>query len=545
MNLLKDLVGERQVNLDFADWMRANVRLDDGRPWDMSQRLALAEIVGNMSHRHMTVLKGAQTGFSTLFLGLAMFLLDQMRRNVIYFLPTQVMSNRFSTTRMDAFVNRSEYLRSRLKGTDQTGLKEIDTHFLYFLGLQSVLGAISIPSDANLYDEVDLISEENMDWSTDRIAASDLALQRFFSVGMFPGIGIDERYQEGDQRIWHVACPSCRYEQVIEDEFPGNFIRPKDGAVTLVCIQCGKSLDVNQGNWIAAKPERTSDHISYRVPQLIMPGLNLQLIWDRYDKVKEKPSKLAKFRCSVLAKPDGGDLQPITDLVLNRVKLISDYYFHDSWHDTVTGIGIDMGDLAHIAIVAPFGIEGIRPIFFAEVDVEDLIPIVQRLETAFNAGATVIDAMPYKTTSKQLVRALTRSGYIQYFKGADVQEKEEGEGDRAVKVVTVDRDESLDETTDLFAAVPPHALLPKPRTVEEEQLLKKVEQHLKRLVKEKESEDENSPAHYKKNVPNHFGMALNSARIALWLATGKGSKTGPTEYTTVASRQTKFKKGAY
>ncbi|SHJ60038.1 phage terminase large subunit family protein [Desulfofundulus thermosubterraneus] len=520
--LIKDLIGERQAGLDFAEWMHKNVRLDDGKPWDMSRRRALVEIVGNMKHRQMTILKGAQTGFSTLFLGFAIYLLDQARRNVIYFLPTQKMSDRFSTTRMDAFVNRSEYLRSRLRGTDQTGLKEIDTHFLYFVGLQSVLGAISIPSDCNLYDEVDLIDQENLDWSLDRIAASDLALLRFFSVGMFPGIGIDERYQDGDRRRWHVRCRGCRREQVVEDEFPQNFIRHK-GEVMLVCVKCGTPLDVNEGRWIPEKPERTRDHVSYRVPQLIMPGLNLAFIWDRWQKAQNKPSKLAKFRCSVLARPDGGDMQPITDEVLQRVRQAGDYYWHDRWSDTITGIGIDMGDRAHIAVAAPFAGEGIRFLHFEEIDVEDLVERVKHLEHAFNAGALVIDALPYKTTSKQVVRSLTRAvGYIQYFKGSDLKEKSEGEGDRTVRVVTVDRDESLDETTDLFATVPPLALLPKPRTPAEEQVLRTVESHLKKLVKEKEKESEDSPARYKKNVANHYGMAINSARIALWLATGKG-----------------------
>ncbi|MDI3480802.1 MAG: hypothetical protein PWQ97_457 [Tepidanaerobacteraceae bacterium] len=546
MSLLKELVGSHQAYMDFAEWMNKNVKLDDGRPWNMDERRALHEIVGNMDHRMMTILKGAQTGFSTLFLGFAMYLLDQAHRNVIYFLPTQKMSDRFSTTRMDSFVNRSEYLRSRLQGTDQTALKEIDTHFLYFIGLQSVLGAISIPSDCNLYDEVDLIDQENLEWSLDRIAASDLALMRYFSVGMFPGIGIDERFQDGDKRLWHVKCAICKHEQVVEDEFPDDMV-VKDGKVMLVCIKCGRPLDVNNGRWIPERPERSRDHISYRVPQLIMPGLNLQVIYDRYQRAKEKPSKLAKFKCSVLAKPDGGNLQPITDEVLKRVKLSSDYYFCDTWSETITGIGIDMGDKAHIAVVAPFGAEGVRYLYFEELDVEDLIERIKYLETVFHAGAVVIDAMPYKTTSKQLVRALKRAvGYIQYFRGTDVREKTEGEGDRVVNVLTVDRDESLDETTDLFVTNPPLALLPKPRTVEEENVLRTVEQHLKKLVKEKDNDsDDDSAAHYKKNVPNHFGMAMNSARLALWLATGKGEKTGPMEYTTVAKRRWERGKGAY
>ncbi|MGE5581488.1 MAG: hypothetical protein ACM3X9_03030, partial [Bacillota bacterium] len=215
--------------------------------------------------------------------------------------------------------------------------------------------------------------------------------------------------------------------------------------------------------------------------------------------------------------------------------------------DELTGIGIDMGDQAHVAIVAPNGQEGIRPLAFYQIDVEDLVALTQALETKYNAGALVIDAMPYKTESKKVVRGLKKAkGFIQYFKGDDLKEGVEGEDDRAVNKVSVDRDGSLDDTTDLFATQPPLALLPKPRTTEEEQILKTVKTHLLKLVKEKIGGEDGDPViRYKKNVPNHFGMALNSARIALRLAIGHSVQTGPTEYTTVESRRMSNVKGAY
>ncbi|MCL6558761.1 MAG: hypothetical protein K6U74_08130 [Firmicutes bacterium] len=76
--------------------------------------------------------------------------------------------------------------------------------------------------------------------------------------------------------------------------------------------------------------------------------------------------------------------------------------------------------------------------------------------------------------------------------------------------------------------------------------MREVKRHLKKLVKEKDKDgDDDSAAHYKRNVQNHYGMALNSARIALWLATGKGENIGPMEYTTVKRRRARFEKGAY
>jgi len=155
--------------------------------------------------------------------------------------------------------------------------------------------------------------------------------------------------------------------------------------------------------------------------------------------------------------------------------------------------------------------------------------------------------MPYKTESKKVVRSLKNArGYIQYFKGDELKEGVEGEDDRAVNKVTMDRDESLDETTDLFASEPPLALLPKPRNQAEENIIRNVKTHLLKLVKEKIGDENGQQViRYKKNTENHFGMAINSARIALYLAVGRSKKTGPAEYQTISRRKTVFDEGAY
>jgi hypothetical protein len=135
--------------------------------------------------------------------------------------------------------------------------------------------------------------------------------------------------------------------------------------------------------------------------------------------------------------------------------------------------------------------------------------------------------MPYKTESKRVVRALQSGiGFIQYFK-SNYKETTEGEDEKEVRVIQVDRDESLDETTSLFGTNPPQAVLFKPRNVEEEKTLDEVKRHLKKLVKEEiMGADGQKRIIYKKNTENHFGMAINSARLALEFVTGgrrKGS----------------------
>jgi len=56
-------------------------------------------------------------------------------------------------------------------GVHQKGLKEFRGHYFYLLGLESVANATSIPMDALIYDEVDLLDEEENNDVCRRIAS--------------------------------------------------------------------------------------------------------------------------------------------------------------------------------------------------------------------------------------------------------------------------------------------------------------------------------------------------------------------------------------
>lgn len=517
MSVLESLVGESQKGLSFEEYCRKHIVLDDKKPYNVTGRAFMGEIVKDIfSHPHITISKGAQTGFSTLFLGHSFYLVDLHGANVIYYLPTDKMANRFGQTRFDPYVQRSKYLQSRLLGTDQAGLKQIGTHFFYMLGLVSKTGAISIPADEVIFDEVALINRDNMDLAQDRILASKLGWQKYFSAPLFEEDGIDELYRDSDMRKWVVTCKGCRRDSILEEEFPDNVRddRSKGGKVYLACLKCGKPLDVDKAHWVAEHPEKIN-HRGYRVPQLAIKGARLDLIWDRWLKALGKPAKIARVRRSALGIADSGNMQPINSKVLEIVEAASSYYFQDT-SDEVCAIGIDMGDQAHIVVMAPLREEGFRVIAAFHIDVEELLEHIPLWEEAYNAGALIIDAMPYKPESKRVVRALKKAiGFIQYFK-ATYKETTEGQDEKEVSVIQVDRDESLDDTTSLFGTNPPQALLFKPRNVAEEKALEEIKRHLKKLVKEESvGPDGQKKISYKTRTENHYGMAINSARLAL------------------------------
>ncbi len=527
MGLINELVGTSQAGISFEEYCRRHIVLDDRSPYLVGNRAFMTEIIKAIfTHPHVTIEKGAQTGFSTLFLAHSLFMVDLNEANLIYYLPTDKMANRFGQTRFDPYVARSKYLQSRLLGTDQAGLKQVGTHFFYMLGLVSKTGAISIPADEVLFDEVALINRENMDLAQDRILASKLGWQRYFSCPIYEEDGIDELYRESDMRKWVVTCEGCGRESVPEEEFPDNIRddRSNSGKVFLYCLHCEKPLNVDNGRWIAEHPERGSQR-GYRVPQLAIKEARLDIIWDRWLKAQGKPNKIARVKRSALGIADSGNMQPIGSKTLEIVEGASDYYFQDG-SEIPCAVGIDMGDHAHIAVLAPLN-DGFRLIAAWHVDVEDLLAMIPVLETSYNVGCLIIDAMPYKTESKRVVRALqTATGFIQYFKSV-YKESTEGEDEKEVRVIQVDRDESLDETTACFAVNPPQALLFKPRNVDEEKTLDEIRRHLKKLVKEEVmGSDGQKRISYKRNVENHFGMAINSARLALDFITGARNRTG-------------------
>jgi hypothetical protein len=84
--------------------------------------------------------------------------------------------------------------------------------------------------------------------------------------------------------------------------------------------------------------------------------------------------------------------------------------------------------------------------------------------------------------------------------------------------VSVNRDESLDETVE--SLIEGRIELPDPRRLSAEDLrsYEEFRAQTKMLIKEAEDRDGIIEYHYKKGVPNHYGMALNYMRIAAELS---------------------------
>jgi hypothetical protein len=123
--------------------------------------------------------------------------------------------------------------------------------------------------------------------------------------------------------------------------------------------------------------------------------------------------------------------------------------------------------------------------------------------------------MPNKNWSIRMALGFPGNIKIQYFAKRWAERSELLPGAETVETILTNRDESLQDTVDaikngLFILPDPARLSPSDLALHQE-----FEYHLKMLIRER-SEDENGKTVYqfKKKVPNHFGMALNSLRLA-------------------------------
>lgn len=560
MSLLEDIGlvgGEEKRYDDFRAFLEREIWTDNGlfsfrgrEVFRHQVELINRVVADRRPDVTISTLKGAQIGQTTIGIGAAVYIPAQIGKNLGYFLPTDAFAKRFDQTRFTTTIRKNAWLRGLMKegnfqGANLKGLKEFRGKFLYTLGLFNIQNAISIPLDANLYDEVDVLPEENMEWSDDRIAASTFRFRFFFSVGMYPGAGIDAKYAEGCEYNWVVKCPSCgRDDQVLEDLFPA-CIQRVQGEWQRVCIKCGKPYDVETvGRWVAHYPERENEgKYSYRIPQLIVPAIALPYIMGRWDKAQHKKSKLAKFRCSCLAKPDGGDMQPITDAVLAACR--GDYRMSLSKGGRPRFAGMDCGDTVHFACCEILEDGRAKWLYFEEMDSDEMVErAAGQLWDQLGISGLVIDSKPLRVEARAIAYRHPKEVWLQDFKGDDIQAVDAEHQGKHFQAVAVPRDDSLDEFCDRFTAEPPQMILPR-KDAESPAVLDVVDMHLKNLRKEPVLDAQGNLVHrYVKNVPNHFGMAMNSALVAAYLGRGKFAGIGQVEYESVSRRHFRDK-GAY
>ena len=503
--------------IDFIEWSYKNLLIETSGKWipfSFNGHEPLKELYEQSHHPYIAVKKAAQLGVSTYSASRAIYLGHQYGLSSIYYFPTDVEVDDFVDGKFTPIIQQSQNLSRIQRPTDPNnkGLKVFNGFRVYFRGVYTKRRVKGITGDFVIKDEVDEANVENLKFADDRTLHSQYGYIMELSQPSISDYGIDASFQLGDQRYWGIKC-GCGKLNFPDKTFPDCLIKNKHGLVYIGCMKCRKPINISQGQWIADYPERTNTRRSYQLSHLIFSLIEPKKIYEKYNNVRTIEEK-KNFAISILGKTyDSPNSKPITIQTLNQIE--RDHKLSNQYNASY--FGMDVGDVCHL-VFGHYYNGRLRVHWMEELPADDEKKIIAAIKR-HGLLHGVVDAMPYKTLSKNIANAFRGRIHIQYFKGDSLKTGLEGEGEKEVPKITVNRTEALDETVDqLLSGRIEIPSLKKANGIALENYTK-FRTHLTFLIKEQVIRANGRVEYeYKHTVPNHYAMALNSMRIASELA---------------------------
>ena len=114
-------------------------------------------------------MKAAQLGVTETGINRAFFTLDQLKRDVLYVLPTTLNASDFSKARFSG-ANLSPYLKNLFTDTNTVGLKSTGINSLYIRGSRGDSNLKSIPVSELVLDELDEMEQKAVWLALERLS---------------------------------------------------------------------------------------------------------------------------------------------------------------------------------------------------------------------------------------------------------------------------------------------------------------------------------------------------------------------------------------
>jgi hypothetical protein len=191
---------------------------------------------------------------------------DKYPAGALYLFPTRDDVKDFSKARFDPLIEQNPCIGGYVQSTDSQNIKRIGKGFLYLRGARSTKNIDgkksssqlkSIPVDRIVFDERDEMEDSMVTLAEERVSHSKVKEQMYLGTPTIPDYGIDQMYQDSDQRVWFIRCEACGKETCLELEFPNCIKRTGDGTTAIrVCIHCGHEIYPESGTWRPLFPDK-------------------------------------------------------------------------------------------------------------------------------------------------------------------------------------------------------------------------------------------------------------------------------------------------
>ena len=251
-----------------------NIKTDTGVPLDFKDHPYMWDIYRDFSPKQVWM-KAAQITASTCAVLKAFFVAKNRGIDIVYTLPTESDRNTFVGGKVNRIIAQNPELAKWTKDKDSIEQKQIGNNFIHFRGTFTEKAAIMIPSDLNIYDEVDSSKQNIIEMYASRLQHSKYKWEWFFSHPSASGFGVDRYWQMSDQKHWLIKC-NDDHEQYLE--WQKSFDLEKE---IYICKVCGiEIIDNNRrkGRWAKRKDKKDAEYSGYWIPLFICPRVSAKEI---------------------------------------------------------------------------------------------------------------------------------------------------------------------------------------------------------------------------------------------------------------------------
>ena len=500
-------------NKGILQWIKKNqVRTNKGLPIEFRDHGFLLDYVKD-EHNRIVVRKCTQVGASFSTNVKMLHLGDQAPLTTIYSLPTSSEAKNFVLSKFDPMIERSPgllkmvtkvVLRERI--LYNSVVKRIGQSYYFFRGSWAAHGAQSIDADVLVVDELDFQKPEvRLMWEERTAGSASQDIIYWIGYPSIPNFGIEELYENSDQRKWFIECGHCFKRQALE--FPDNIDLDAEKYICKYCKQEITNDMRRKGLWKITNP-RNSIH-GYWINKLMAPWIPATTIVERF---KKDPAK--KFHNYTLGLPYVSKETELTDMIIQEAMMDEEEYALTKKDEDMRILcGIDQGDIFHmlIAIATPTTL-----VIIAAEQLKSEEEVLKRLKF-YNPDMVIMDMFPNRHTAKNLCK---KYGTNRLFMAKERNWTETSKArnywnlNRATSEIGVERTESLDAMIEYIMKGVIRFRRTIPRLMSIDKKDPGVVQQIKNLVPDTQERHGRLRRVFKAVGPEHYGHALNFLVVA-------------------------------
>ena len=482
--------------------------------------------IHNSKAAFTVAMKAAQLGITEAGINRAFFTLDQLKRDVLYVLPTTLNASDFSKARFATALKLSPYLKQLFVDTNTVGLKSTGSNVLYIRGSRGDSNLKSIPVSELVLDELDEMDTKAIWLALERLSGQIEKHVLAISTPTVPKYGIHKLFLTSTQEHFQFKCPCCsRWTEFIWPdciEIIGETVSdPRCNESFIKCKECKHKLDheakpefLAGGLWQPTNPqadpqESRGFYANQLYSSTVLPGKSSSPTFAASATKRRTRSSITRsWGCHSSARVPRSPTTMLDAAV--RKHTTNDVRPAIGGRRCIT-MGVDQGKTGYITVVE-WTFDGDRRIdinlaaigkllWYGKFREEDW-NYVGQLMREWQVLACVVDADPNINDARRFARKFY--GYVhlcRYRRGIAAKEIAITEEDTGAPMATVDRTNWLSCTLGRFKTNPSRMLLPADISLE-------FREHVKNLVRTYEKDEHGNPeATYVNTGPDHYAHA--------------------------------------